>query len=199
MLRRSSPFLPVFSLSVLAARSVLVWWALPAKRGPLLFPAGLLVFSILLMEAHWRAFPNRGGEGQRVLLRSFFAGLALILLASVAIKVAAADLRGAGWLAPAVRAKGVLAGVTIAAFGNFLPKLISPWPRGDEAFDWQGVHRFVGWILVLTGIAITVAWLALPIVEAARATMVLTLLACVLCLGRKIHSLATWDGHRGVS
>jgi hypothetical protein len=46
----------------------------------------------------------------------------------------------------AQRSLYVVAGGLMAVWGNYLPKLMSPWPPEEEAFDWHRVHRFVGWV-----------------------------------------------------
>ncbi len=86
---------------------------------------------------------------------------------------------------------GVLLGVALAIWGNYLPKLLSPWSLEHEPFDWQRVHRFCGWVASLSGIALVAVWLLLPQASAkpAAATIVVTFL--VLCLVRKFLSVAT--------
>jgi hypothetical protein len=76
-------------------------------------------------------------------------------------------------------------------FGNYLPKFPSPWPVRTEPFDWQGVHRFCGWVFLLGGVAVTAAWLLLPAAQAAQAGSSVVVAIAVLAVGRKFVSLAT--------
>ena len=80
---------------------------------------------------------------------------------------------------------------TDAIWGNYLPKQLSPWSLEDEPFDWQRVHRFCGWVASLSGIALVMVWLVLPLDGAKRATAGILLAFVVLCLARKLISLAT--------
>ena len=45
----------------------------------------------------------------------------------------------------------------MAVWGNYLP-LMSPWQPGEEPFDWQRVHRFVGWVFTIGGIVTMLTW-----------------------------------------
>jgi hypothetical protein len=61
----------------------------------------------------------------------------------------------------------VLAGMTLAIWGNFLPKLMSPWSTAEEPFDWQRVRRSGGRLIGFAGLVVTLAWLT-QTVETAR-------------------------------
>ena len=89
------------------------------------------------------------------------------------------------------RFRGVALGVALAGWGNYLPKVLSPWKREEEPFDWQGVHRFCGWVSALSGLALVPAWLFLPLERAGLVGKALVITMVVLCVGRKWLSLAT--------
>lgn len=89
------------------------------------------------------------------------------------------------------RLRGVLAGAGILAFGNYLPKLLSPWLASEEPFDWQGVHRFVGRLFVLGGVATIGFWIALPIPSARTATVATMLTVALLAIVRKVASIVS--------
>jgi hypothetical protein len=95
---------------------------------------------------------------------------------------------------PAVRrALGIAGGLMLAVWGNFLPKLLSPWPTEDEPFDWQGVHRVVGWLASLGGVTVALVWLVLPIDRAVSTSSAIVIVALGLGLLFKIYS---WWTHR---
>ena len=79
--------------------------------------------------------------------------------------------------------------MSIAIWGNFLPTVASPWSLEAQPFDWQRVHRFVGWIAALSGIALMAVWLSLPMEEARAASAWIIGPFVVLSLGRKLVSL----------
>ena len=96
------------------------------------------------------------------------------------------DLLDAEWEPIARRIRGVIFGVGMAFWGNYLPKSLSPWSVGDEPFDWQRVHRFVGWVASLGGIALVVVWLAFPLKGTRLASVGIVGTFVVLGLGRKL-------------
>ena len=84
---------------------------------------------------------------------------------------------------------GLLLGVGMVIWGNYVPKLLSPWSVEDEPFEWQRVHRFAGWTATLAGIAMVVVWLALPVETARLAARAILGPAFVLVVGRKLISV----------
>ena len=85
----------------------------------------------------------------------------------------------------------------MAVWGNYLPKLMSPWQPDEEPFDWQRVHRFVGWACTIGGIGTMLTWVTLPIDRADAWEPAIVGGVVVLSLGRKLYSLATHSGPRG--
>jgi hypothetical protein len=127
--------------------------------------------------------------------RRTIAGICLFLairaVSGIAYRAGVMDLdaRIVAW-----RLSGVLFGVLCVVWGNYLPKLVSPWRSGEEPFDWQGVHQFAGRVAMLAGAAVIACWMALPVHTAGRASRLILLPLAVLLVGRKLISLATKGG-----
>jgi len=159
--------------------------------------------SILVTPVLWGLLEIRLGahDGRREtasirdLHRSLMAWLAFMLLFGNAARLALAW----GWLDPTAvdavrRLRGVVTGTGFLLFGNYLPKLLSPWSRVDEPFDWQGVHRFVGKLFVLGGAVTVVAWLALPVQDAAAAARAMMITVALFAIFRKVLSFVERSG-----
>ncbi len=101
------------------------------------------------------------------------------------------------WVPVARRSLHVVAGGLMAVWGNYLPKLLSPWQPDEEPFDWQRVHRFVGRACTIGGIGTMLMWVTLPIDRADTWEPAIVGSVVVLSLGRKLYSLATHPGPRG--
>jgi hypothetical protein len=89
----------------------------------------------------------------------------VFLAATVLLKHMAPD-----YLDPelARRLMGALPGIMLVLYANAIPKAVVPIARMhcDPATD-QAVRRFVGWTLVLGGVAYLVAWIVVPVEQAA--------------------------------
>ena len=95
-------------------------------------------------------------------------------------------------LMPAARrTMGLVFGVLALLWGNHLPKITSPWPIEEEPFNWQRVHRTVGWIATIAGLAIAAGWLALPLAQADRLQDGAVIGCVVLAIGVKFTSVVT--------
>jgi uncharacterized membrane protein len=124
--------------------------------------------------------------------RVVFTVVITFALTRLAIRAAFnADIVGDHWIPAARSGVGVASGLLLAAWGNYLPKLLSPWNQEDEPFDWQRVHRFAGWLATIGGLAVAVIWLALPVERAAAVSRVVLLTVFVLAIGRKLLSIAS--------
>lgn len=166
-------------------------------RRPLVAICVLLAIA-LLMELHWRNFPNqRAAQSHRRVVRVFFAVAVMTVTVRYGINVAAsADLVDLYWREFGIRLANIGSGAGLAFFGNYLPKLVSPWTLENEPFDWQGVHRFCGHAFFFSGSACAIFWLMLPVYQAKLATAALFLVVAVAAVVRKFYSLATWQRHR---
>ena len=122
--------------------------------------------------------------------RLMVAGLGLMMTMDMGFELAiSTDLLGAHWARTGQSIQGVFFGAGLAIWGNFLPTVASPWSLAEQPFDWQRVHRFVGWIAALSGIALMAVWLSLPMEEARAASAWIIGPFVVLSLGRKLVSL----------
>lgn len=150
----------------------------------------------------WRA-PRQcavRGSGASVIgwHRAVFATIALFIATKHGVRLAfELQFIDTEWVPVARRSLNIVAGGLMAVWGNYLPKLMSPWQPEEEPFDWQRVHRFVGWAFTIGGIGLMLAWLTLPIDRADAWEPAIVGSVLVLSLGRKLYSLATHSGPRG--
>jgi hypothetical protein len=129
--------------------------------------------------------------------RSVFAWVSLIVAVGLGAQVAiSAGVLDAEWAPIARRIRGVLFGVGLAIWGNYLPKVISPWSPVEEPFDWQRVHRFTGWLSLLSGVAVALVWLTLPMDTARAIATALTATFVVTGVGRKMLSVSSYSRRR---
>ena len=186
-------------LSVLLVAGLGIWgWSLDPDR------AARWAFVIFALPALWGfielAMFSRTDLAQReagAILnwhRSVIAGVGLWIAVGEGLQMAvAAELLPADWGPIGLRIKGILFGVGMVLWGNYLPKGLSPWNVADEPFDWQRVHRFVGWVASLGGIALVIVQLTLPLQEARLAMFGIVATVCVLMGGRKLMSVAAYS------
>jgi hypothetical protein len=132
------------------------------------------------------AFMRRNGRAaiqERRYLRYMASTIFLfIILEAGPDLVIEAGWLGGEWAQSLVRVRGVLIGAALAAWGNFLPKLMSPWTVEEVPFDWQSVRRFGGKLAGIAGVVVSVSWL-MTTEEGARlvtATSVLFVLASMI-------------------
>jgi hypothetical protein len=182
----------MFAVLLVAALSLWAWWLVPVR-----WPLWVAVAAFL--PALWGYVElMQGGtlpaEREQIMRwhRTVFAvaGLILALKLAPALAIASGQL-DAAWGPLTQRIRWITVGAAWAIWGNYLPKLLSPWPTEGEPFAWQRVHRFVGWLSSMVGVGIIVAWLTLPIELADRVGEGLILAAVLLAIARKLHSLAT--------
>jgi hypothetical protein len=152
------------------------------------------------VEWRWRERPQGLTQAASGIIRwhrAVFASIALIITMGTGIRLAfALTWIGPEWAPIARRGVGVVAGGALAVWGNYLPKLLSPWHAEDEPFDWRRVHRFVGWVVSIGGVALMLAWTVLPIDQARYWSGRIMLACALLALARKAYSLATYSGPR---
>lgn len=182
----------MFAALLVAALSLWGWWLVPAR-----WPLWTAVAALLPALWGYVELMQRGtlpAEREQIMRwhRTVFAvtGVILALKLAPAIAIASGQL-DATWEPLTLRVRWIAAGAAWAIWGNYLPKLLSPWPTESEPFAWQRVHRFVGWVFSLVGVGIVVAWLTLPVERADRVGEALIIAGVLLAIGRKLHSLAT--------
>ncbi len=186
----------------------LAWMSIPALLGVSLWGWSVFpqhperwLFVALFLPALW-AYVEMAQAGDRDRMREreeimnwhrlslAWAGIMLALFVASRLAIAT-NLVDGTWDPTIHRTRGILFGVSMMVWGNSLPKLMSPWSMDNQPFDWQRVHRFVGWGALLGGIAVVLVWLALPVDQAGSASRVLVGSTCALALGRKLLSLAS--------
>ncbi|HSR51302.1 MAG TPA: hypothetical protein VLV83_10775 [Acidobacteriota bacterium] len=181
------------AVAVVALAGLGIWgWLLDPTR------PGRWAFVIFFLPLFWASIEMlQGGTGRRHDCmdwhRTVVAALGLMLAVGITSHLAVhTGLLDADWRPFLKRGKGVLFGLFLTLWGNYLPKLISPWREEEEWFDWQRVHRFVGWTASLCGLALIIAWLSLPLAGAKLATFFVTIAFCVLSVGRKFTSVTDY-------
>ena len=191
--------LTLASLSVLLVAGLGIWgWSLHPER------AARWAFVMFALPALWGfielAMRSRADLAQREAAailnwhRSVIAGAALWVAVGEAFQIAvSAELLHADWAPIGSRIKGILFGIGMVLWGNYLPKGLSPWSVADEPFDWQRVHRFVGWVASLGGVALVTVQLALPLEQARLAMFGIIATVCVLMGGRKLMSVVAYS------
>lgn len=156
-------------------------------------------FIVIFLPVFWGAIELlQGGRGRREEImnwhRSVVAAVGFLMAVKAGSQLAIANgLLDAASAPAARRFSGVLFGLFLTIWGNYLPKIISPWRAEEEWFDWQRVHRFVGWLASLSGIALVIVWLAFPVEAAKPVALGITAIFCVLGAGRKFISIAAYS------
>lgn len=179
---------------IVAAVSLWGWSVLPERAGRWLLTAAALPIFWAFLE-----FAQGGTKHQPIMNwhRWVIASVGLALAVQYGFGLAiASGMLDADWQPFARRASGILKGVLLALWGNYLPKLLSPWSAEEEWFDWQRVHRFAGWIATLSGIGLVLVWMTLPLALARPATVGILIAFAVMGVGRKFISVAEYSRRR---
>ena len=180
-----------FSVAALGA----VGWLLEPGRHVVWMTTILLLPCLWgLIELRMTSADRDKPEVQRILAwhRTVVAWVGAMIAVRLAIQLGIlAGLLDLDWEPFGRRLKGVLFGTGLAIWGNYLPKLISPWSADEEPFDWQRVHHFVGWLATFSGLTLVVVWLVAPIDTARPTAFWITIAFVTLALGSKLLSLMT--------
>ncbi len=184
--------LATLSVLVVAGLGVLGWSLDPEHSarwaGMALLLPGLWGFIEL---AQFRGEDRAAADAIMNWHRRVIAWVGMLIAVGVSFQLAiSVDLLDADWGPIARRIKGVIFGIGMVIWGNYLPKGLSPWRLEDEPFNWQRVHRFAGWVATLGGIALVMVWLVFPLERARLASVGLVGTCVVLVLWRKLLSLA---------
>ncbi len=193
MIKVSKP-LALAGLSVLIVAGLGIWgWTVDPEH------PSRWAFIVFSLPAFWGFVElcqggTRRDRGIMQWHRLVVAGVGLMMAVKVGFQLAiATGLLDADWAPIVRRTSGVMLGSFLAIWGNYLPKSPSPWSAEEEWFDWQRVHRFAGWVASLSGIALVVVWLMLPVPTAKIATLGITATFAVLGVGRKFISVAAYS------
>ena len=189
--------LALVAVLVVASLSVLGWSLEPENaaqwaRRMFMLPAlwGFLEFAQHRGE-------GRTGAGEAIMNwhRFMIAGVGLLTTMDSGFHLAiSTGVLDADWAPIGQSIQGVYFGAGLTVWGNLLPTIPSPWSFEDQPFAWQRVHRFVGWVATLCGIALVVVWTFLPVQEARFASARIIAVFLVLGLGRKLVSVMAHSG-----
>ena len=181
-----------FAVLLVVTLSVWGWWLMPAR-----WPRWVALAAFLPVIWGYVELMQSGtlpAEREQIMRwhRTVFAvaGLIVALKLAPALAIASGHL-DAAWEPLTRRIRWIAVGAAWTIWGNYLPKLLSPWPTEDEPFAWQRVHRFAGWVFSMVGVGIVVAWLTLPVERAASLSEGLILAGVLLAIARKLYSVAT--------
>ena len=158
---------------------------------PWLVPAAVATGLWALLEG---TRPLRGVEPRAraiaVFLRYFVAWVAVAIASLVLVQEMATSAGPlSAWATGSRPVTGLIVASGLVLFGNAFPVLTPPASLDGDPAAWQRVHRFVGWTLVLTGLGIGAAWIALDPAQASQATNRLLALGFFLIGARKAASL----------
>ncbi len=119
-------------------------------------------------------------------LRNGIVLAVLMLLVPLTLKIAARN----GWTDVhhlSDRSLMILLGAYIASLGNSIPKRLAPLAALADPARAQSFARFAGWTWALTGTALALCWLVLPLDAAGTSTFVVLpagiALIALRCLG----------------
>ena len=159
------------------------------------------VFRIFMLPALWGFLEvaqyqgkDRGRAGQEIMRwhRLVIAGVGLMTTLDLSRHLLiSTELLGAEWAPLGQSLQGVFFGAGLTVWGNLLPTIPSPWSVEKQPFAWQQVHRFVGWVATLCGLALVMVWLFLSVKEARFASAWILGVFFVLSLGRKLVSVVS--------
>jgi hypothetical protein len=198
-LRRCSPYLIPFSFLLSAMVGVLGWTLYPARSGWLMVPAVyFLMLTIDLLNRGWvRADREDAFRQTQFAMRMFATATALVGAVSMLGAIAMGeDLLDKAWASSMRNTTGLVGPLVLIVMGNFIPKLPSPWAHAEEPFDWQGVHRFAGMVMMLAGLICLAGRVLLPIEDARALVRAVMFTMAILVVGRKWYSLLTWTEKR---
>jgi len=193
---------PCLAVGLVAALSLWGWSLHPEYAGRWL--ARMLVLPLMLAVVAWRISPagRRTGEERRILdwHRIVFTAVGVIVSLDLTAQLCiSTGVVSPDWREPLVRLEGLLWGAGFAVWGNRLPTLASPWALEEEPFDWQRVHRFVGRLALVAGIAVVLVWLVFPLSQARSLMTWIVGVALLAAVARKLGSLIASSNEPSVS
>jgi hypothetical protein len=176
--------------ALIALNTLLVaenWYLRPQSAGSwfviLLVLVGMTL-ALVLVSREPKEEPARRDAGGSVRRGIVTAGLILVISLSAKLAV---ELGAVHYGDIAQRATMAIVGVFLAVTGNAIPKTLTPLAalHCDPARV-QAVQRLAGWIWVLAGLAVAIAWLTLPINLAQAMSFLLLPSAILVTVGQAI-------------
>ncbi len=197
-MKRISPSAILAGVSLAVLAGVGAWgWSLEPERAlrwailALFFP-GLWLMAEL---GQVRGADRRIGDAIMRFNRCAISFGAWLLALKIGLKLSiASSLVDPAWGPIGDHVGGLTFGAGMILAGNHLPKLASPWRVAEEPFDWQRVHHRIGWLWMLSGVVVLVAWSAASVHLARQVTFLVTATAAVGSVGTKWVSLAARSG-----
>jgi hypothetical protein len=176
--------------ALIALNTLLVaenWYLKPQSAGGWFVVVLLLIamtLALVLISREAKEGSKRRDAGGSVRRGIVTAGL--ILLISLGAKLAVA-LGAVHYGDIALRATMAIVGAFLAVTGNAIPKTLTPLTtlHCDPA-KVQAVQRLAGWIWVLAGLAVAIAWLTLPINLAETMSFLLLPSAILATVGQAV-------------
>ena len=176
--------------ALIALNTLLVagnWFLRPQSAGGwfvvLLLLIGMTLALVLVSREPKEQAARRDAGGS---VRSGIVTAGLILMISLGAKLAVA-LGAVHYGDIALRATMAIMGAFLAVTGNAIPKTLTPLAAQHcDPAKVQAVQRLAGWIWVLTGLAVVVAWLTLPINLAEATSFVLLPSAILVTVGQVV-------------
>jgi hypothetical protein len=169
-----------FRLALFATISVIIlgatmWQFDPADAIIYAVAMGMMPICWIVLEYQMRDRPGRACRHEkRDRVRYSITGASLLMAMPLAFQLA--DEVGAlsGDNSLDERAFGVVLGLILAAYGNFMPKQLAPLDNDTDHASGhkQSTLRFAGWVFVIIGLIHALIWIALPIAWANTAAMI---------------------------
>jgi hypothetical protein len=184
--------------ALIALNTLLVaenWYMRPQGAGGwfvvLLLLIGMTLALVLVSREPKEEAARRDAGGS---VRSGIVTAGLILVIALGAKLAVA-LGAVHYDDIALRATMAIVGAFLAVTGNAIPKTLTPLAalHCDPA-KVQAVQRLAGWIWVLAGLAVAIAWLTLPINLAEAMSFLLLPSAILLTVGQAVRLQRTKPG-----
>jgi hypothetical protein len=153
------------------AKLAVAMMALPVIFGAALWylrpdRAWLCIICMLVLPAAWalKARFKHAEARSRILYAMIFSGLVITIQLRVSLAAALGLVEEPTVHALGDRLTNVLAGLFVVFLGNQLPKMLTPLSGARwDAATIQSVRRRIGWTHVLSGLALVVVWLLLPV------------------------------------
>jgi len=184
---------PYFRLALFGIISVILmagmlWNVQPERALSLAIAMVILPVTWGLLEFFMRTRTDKpGNPGKREKVRSYVLWASILLAIPLGFQLVDA-LASLEDNTLDERAVGISIGMTLAIFGNFMPKKSKSADDDQKACpeESQSALRFAGWVFVLAGLAHALIWLLAPLDWANTAAMVVVGMALALVVLPKL-------------
>lgn len=159
----SKPISTYFAVALLALNAALIGvnWYLHPERAAKWAVALVAICLALIALAFGKWLTDKGVRGGGTSIANAVVFACLMIATTLAVKLAMA--LGAPISADFTnRETMALICAFVAFFGNGIPKTLTPLSSVQRAARLQSLQRLAGWLWVLDGVALTIAWFVLP-------------------------------------